>query len=158
MVTLLVIAAKPSAAAEKQGGGAFSVPKANVEAKPPRKKKTQPSPRVTVNYDGLYKIRFSLHRQYIGGTPCLSGSRDLKISKHRTRLQVVPVVGDTIGGDVRNGALEIYLVKAGAVTDNFQYSGRIKLSERPGQTTSGFVTGKDKSGAGCDWRVQLTRQ
>ena len=142
----------------KQGGGAFTVDK--PKTKPKKKKraskpKTAPKPVVAVNYNGEYRARFVLVRDF-SENPCWSGNRKFKIQNNSASLAVVPLLGETLGGKVSGGTLTIFTAKRG-ILDPWQWSGSVKLPAARQAVGIGRLQGRSKEGDGCDWRLEVTR-
>ena len=159
-------------AAQKQGGGAFgtnagtskpavrkkSVPKKRTVKRNSRKTPTDRKPVVqNINYNGNYKGRFALVSKNTD-QPCWSGSRDVQIRNNRVALQVVPLIGDTLGGQVQGGTIRITTLKKAPSLNPWKWSGSIQVPTAKGQVGVGRLSGKDGAGRGCEWRLELVRK
>jgi len=144
---------REAAAANKQGGGLFVVPKQKLK-KQRRKSPVAPTVISTSpnHYDGKYSL--SLTNTSRSTATCLSGSRTILILNGKTSGELFPFLA-TLGGTVRNGSIHIFKIKDG-IADKGNYSGQITLPKKSGETGSGQLIGRGVDTA-CVWRATLTR-
>jgi len=154
----LGICKQQAVAANKQGGGLFFVPKIKKIKRSNKATVTKKVPTTAnVNYDGQYLMHMNVSSN-ISHSSCFSGQRKITIHNNRTSGEIVPFVGALLGGEIRNGILQLYKIRDGLL-DGANYNGSISVPVRVGSTKNGQVRSSwtKKGGGQCVWSASLKR-